>query len=95
MLIATDAQETRDQIRILANLFNGHGESVPVLTAADFRLDDDASDIGALLEAVANYHHPTLRKKAQQNIISVQEARHDHVIVAPHLQEIIGALWLR
>jgi len=95
VLIATDAQETRDLIRILANLYKSRGEAVPVLTAADFRLDDDTSGIGALLEAVANQHHRTLREKAQQNIISVQEARHDHASVAPHLQEIIGALWLR
>ena len=95
VLIATDAQETRDLIRILANLYKSRGEAVPVLTAADFRLDDETSGIGALLEAVANQHHRTLREKAQQNIISVQEARHDHASVAPHLQEIIGALWLR
>ena len=95
VLIATDAQETRDLIRILANLYKSRGEAVPVLTAADFRLDDDTSGIGALLEAVANQHHRTLREKAQQNIISVQEARHDHASITPHLQEIIGALWLR
>ncbi|WP_124982684.1 DUF499 domain-containing protein [Ralstonia solanacearum] len=95
VLIATDAQETRDLIRILANLYKSRGEAVPVLTAADFRLDDDTSGIGALLEAVANQHHRTLREKAQQNIISVQEARHDHASIAPHLQELVGALWLR
>ncbi len=95
VLIATDAQETRDLIRILANLYKSRGEAVPVLTAADFRLDDDTSGIGALLEAVANQHHRTLREKAQQNIISVREARLDHANIAPHLQEIIGALWLR
>jgi hypothetical protein len=95
VLIATDAQETRDLIRILANLYKSRGEAVPVLTAADFRLDDDMSGIGALLEAVANQHHRTLREKAQQNIISVQEARHDYATAVPHLQEIIGALWLR
>lgn len=95
VLIATDAQETRDLIRILANIYKSRGETVPVLTAADFRLDDDASGIGALLEAVANEYHRTLREKAQQNSISVKEARHDHTIIAPHLQEIISALWLR
>lgn len=95
VLIATAAQETRDLIRILANLYKRRGEAVPVLTAADFRLDDDTSGIGALVEAVANQHHRTLREKAQQNIISVQEARHDYASIAPHLQEIIGALWLR
>lgn len=95
VLIATDAQETRDLIRILANLFKSRGENAPLLTAADFRLDDDTSGIGALLEAVANQHHRTLREKAQQNIISVTEARSDHASIAPHLQEIVGALWLR
>lgn len=95
VLIATDAQETRDLIRILANLFKSRGEIVPVLTAADFRLDDETSGIGALLEAVANQQHRALREKAQQNIISVQDARHDHAVVVPHLQEIVGALWLR
>lgn len=95
VLIATDAQETRDMIRILANLYKSRGEAAPVLTAADFRLDDDASGIGALLDSVSNEHHRTLREKAQQNIISVTEAVYDHANLAPHLQEIVGALWLR
>ncbi len=95
VLIATDAQETRDMIRILANLYKSRGEEAPVLTAADFRLDDDASGIGALLDSVSNEHHRTLRAKAQQNIISVTEAVADHASLAPHLQEIVGALWLR
>jgi hypothetical protein len=95
VLIATDAQETRDMIRILANLYKSRGEAAPVLTAADFRIDDDASGIGALLDSVSNEHHRTLREKAQQNIISVTEAVYDHASLAPHLQEIVGALWLR
>jgi hypothetical protein len=95
VLIATDAQETRDLIRILANLYKSRGELVPVLTAADFRLDDEASGIGALLDSVSNEHHRTLREKAQQNIISVTEAVYDHTSRTPHLQEIVSALWLR
>lgn len=95
VLIATDAQETRDMIRILAYLYKSRGEVVPVLTAADFRLDDDASGIGALLDSVSNEHHRKLRAKAQQNIISVAEAVPSHASLAPHLQEIVGALWLR
>ena len=95
VLIATDAQETRDMIRILANLYKSRGAVAPVLTAADFRLDDDASGIGALLDSVSNEHHRTLRAKAQQNIISVIEAVPEHATLAPHLQEIVGALWLR
>lgn len=95
VLIATDAQETRDLIRILANLYKSRGDSVPILTAADFRLEEDASGIGALLDSVSNQHHRTLRTKAQQNIISVIEAVPNHASLAPHLQEIVSALWLR
>lgn len=95
VLIATDAQETRDMIRILANLYKSHGESTPLLTAADFRLDDDSSGIGALLDSVSNEHHRSLRSKAQQNIISVGDAIPEHQSLVPHLQEIVGSLWLR
>ena len=95
VLIATDAQETRDMIRILANLYKSCGESSPVLTAADFRLDDDASGIGALLDSVSNEHHRALRAKAQQNIISVTEAVPNYASLSPHLEEVVGALWLR
>lgn len=95
VLVATDAQETRDMIRILANLYKSRGELSPVLTAADFRLDDDASGIGALLDSVSNAHHRSLRAKAQQNIISVTEAVPNYSSLSPHLQEIVGALWLR
>lgn len=95
VLVATEAQETRDMIRILANLFKSRGEKTPILTAADFRLDDDASGIGALLDSVSNQHHRKLREKALRNLESVQEAVPGHTKIVPHLQEIVGALWLR
>src|SRR5690606_11154420 len=38
VLIATQAQGTRDLIRILADLFKRRGEDAPIITAADFRL---------------------------------------------------------
>lgn len=95
VLIATDAQETRDLIRILASLFKSRGETEPILTAADFRLDDDAAGIGALLDSVANAHHASLREKALRNLQAVTEAIPNHASSIPHLQEIIGSLWLR
>lgn len=95
VLVATDAQETRDLIRILANLYKSRGEQSYVLTAADFRLEDDASGIGALLDSVANQQHRALRDKALRNLTSVTEAVPDHGTRVPHLQEIVGALWLR
>lgn len=95
VLVATDAQETRDLIRILANLYKSRGEQSSILTAADFRLEDDASGIGALLDSVANQQHRALRDKALRNLTSVTEAVPDHGTRVPHLQEIVGALWLR
>jgi hypothetical protein len=95
VLIATDAQETRDLIRILANLYKSRGEQVPVLTAADFDLADDSSGILALLDSVSNAEHRTLRAKAQQNIIAVREAVPEVDATLPHLNELMSALWLR
>jgi hypothetical protein len=95
VLVATEAQETRDLIRILADLFKSRGQVSPVLTAADFRLDDESSGIAALLSSVANQHHAALREKAQRNLGAVLEAIPAAQQTVPHLAEIIGSLWLR
>ncbi len=95
VLIATEAQETRDLIRILADLFKTRGTAAPVLTAADFRLDDEASGIAALLSSVANQHHAELRERAQRNLSAVRDAVPAAETTVPHLSEIVGALWLR
>jgi len=94
VLVATQAQETRDLIRILADLFKRHDDS-PVVTAADFRLDDEKSGIAALLDSVSNQHHASLREKAQRNLSAVVDAVENADSVVPHLSEIVGALWLR
>lgn len=95
VLIATSAQGTRDLIRILADLFKRNGDEQPLLTAADFRLDDEASGITALLDSVANQHHAKLREKALRNLESVRAAMANSSEKLPHLEEVIGALWLR
>ena len=94
VLVATQAQETRDLIRVLAQLFKGHSDS-PIVTAADFRLDDDHSGVVALLDSVSNQHHANLREKALRNVSAVQEATTGPDENTPHLSEIVGALWLR
>jgi hypothetical protein len=95
VLVATDAQESRDLIRILANLFKSRGETAALLTASDFRLDDEAAGIGALLDSVANQHHRALREKALRNLTAVTEAVPNHAAEVPHLEGIMAALWLR
>jgi len=94
VLIATHAQETRDLIRIMADLFKRRGEEVSIITAADFRLDDD-SGTTVLLDSVANQHHTKLREKAQRNIEAVQDVIANTGQKLPNLEGVIGALWLR
>ena len=93
VLIATQAQETRDLIRILADIFKHHDKASPIITAADFRLENEHSGIAALLDSVANQHHATLRERAQNNVRAVLDAvkRAD----VPNLEPIVGSLWLR
>ncbi|MGP1308582.1 MAG: DUF499 domain-containing protein [Phycisphaerales bacterium] len=95
VLIATSAQGTRDLIRILADLFKRVGEKVAVITAADFQLDDDRGGMEALLDSVANHHHAKLREKALRNLEAVRDAVPDYAKRLPHLEGILGSLWLR
>lgn len=95
VLVATSAQETRDLIKILADVFKSHGEDHPILTAADFRLDDQKSGIASLLDSVANQDHASLREKALRNLDAVRDAVKgaDHHL--RHLPEVVAALWVR
>ena len=95
VLMATHAQETRDLIRVLADLYKRRGENTTIITAADFRLDDEDSGITALLDSVANQHHAKLREKALRNLEAVKDAVAGTGQKLPHLEEIIAALWLR
>jgi hypothetical protein len=95
VLIATNAQETRDLIRILADLYKRSGGKSPIITAADFRIDDKQGSITALLDSVANQHHAKLREKALRNLEAVRSAVASTKQDLPHLEEILSALWLR
>jgi hypothetical protein len=95
VLIATDAQETRDLIKILVDLYKNHNPSHPIITAADFSLTDEKSGVASLLDSVANQLHKDLREKALRNLEAVREAIPNPNITVPHCDEIISALWLR
>jgi len=95
VLIATEAQETRDLIRILVDLFKTRGEQSPVITAADFDITSDKGSITSLLSSVANPLHRTLLEKARRNLEAVRTAVQEPDKNVPHASEIISALWLR
>ena len=95
VLIATDAQETRDLIKILVDLFKTHDTNDPIITAADFSLTNEKSGVASLLDSVANQLHKDLREKAQRNLQAVADAVPNSKTLIPHAEEIISALWLR
>ena len=93
--MATEAQETRDLIRILVDLFKTRGEHSPVITAADFDISNDKGSVTSLLSSVANQLHRTLLEKARRNLEAVRIAVQDPDTNIPHASDIISALWLR
>lgn len=95
VLIATDAQEARDLIKILVDLFKTHDSNDPVITAADFSLTNAKSGVASLIDSVSNQLHKDLREKALRNYEAVIEAVPNAKTMIPHAEEIISALWLR
>ena len=95
VLIATDAQETRDLIKILVDLFKSVDEKQPIITAADFSLSNEKSGVASLLDSVANQLLRDLREHAIRNLQSVQDAVPNASKELPHCDEIVSALWLR
>ncbi len=95
VLVATEAQETRDLIRILVDLFKNRGELSPVITAADFDITNDRGSVTSLLSSVSNQIHRLLLEKARRNLEAVRTAVKDPDNNVPHAADIISALWLR
>lgn len=93
VLIATDAQETRDLIKILANLYKQQNENTRIITAANFSIQEDRGGITALLDSVSNEYHSNLREKALRNLQAVRDVVSKDQI--PHASSIISSLWLR
>ncbi len=95
VLIATDAQEARDLIRILVDVFKTHDPADPVITAADFSLTNDKSGVVSLIDSVANQRYRDLREKAVRNLEAVCQAVPQPDKAVPHAEEILSSLWLR
>lgn len=92
VLMAAAAQDNRDLIRILAEVFKARGAHAPVITAADFTIDDDDCGVVSLLDSFAtSADQEKLREKAMRNLDEIKAANVD----APHAREVISSLWLR
>lgn len=96
VIFAIKAQGTRDLVRILVELFKTAGDTIPVITPADFELSgDDRGSAAALIDNVGIDHHKQLRDRALRNLTAVQEALGGDLTGVPHLREILTSLWLR
>ena len=92
IMMADAAQETRDLIRVLAEVFRARGHEVPVVTAADFQIDDDECGVITLLDSFSTAaDQEQLRDRAQRNLDAIKEAAID----APDAREVISGIWMR
>ena len=92
IMMAEAAQETRDLIRVLAEVFRARGHDVPVVTAADFHIDDDECGVITLIDSFATTaDQEQIRDRAQRNLEAINEAGID----APNAREVISGIWRR
>ncbi len=92
ILMAAAAQDNRDFIRMLAEVFRARGQEVPIITPADFSVDDDECGVTPLVDSFAtSADQERLRDKAIRNLQAIQEAN----IEAPRAREVISSIWVR
>jgi len=92
ILMAAAAQDTRDLIRILAQAFRARGSQTPLVTAADFHVDDGSCGVTSLLDSFATTaDQELLRETAQRNLVAIRDTGLD----IPHARSIISAIWMR
>jgi hypothetical protein len=93
VLIATDAQETRDLIKILVDLFKTHDDKDPIITAADFSLTNEKVRRGIVPRLRGE---PVAQRPARKSDFATTkqcvEAVPNPKTVIPHAEEIISAL---
>jgi hypothetical protein len=92
ILMAAAAQDTRDLIRILAEVFRARGSKTPLVTVADFHVDDDTCGVTSLLDSFATTaDQERLRETAQRNLEAIRQTGLD----APDARSVISAIWMR
>jgi hypothetical protein len=92
ILMAAAAQDSRDFIRMLAEVFRVRGHQVPIITPADFSVDDDDCGVTTLIDSFAtSADQERLREKAIRNLSAIRDANVD----APHAREVISSIWVR
>lgn len=94
ILVATNAQETRDLIQILVALYKTAGEQTSILTPAHFGLDEEASpELEKLLTSLATAQTKQLAKIALRNLHAVRDNLKENC--PPFTAQALSALYIR
>jgi len=92
ILLSSAAQETRDLIRILAQVYRTRGDLVPVITPADFFVDGETDEVQTLVDSISvQAGQDKLRQIAQRNL----EAVRDTGVSVPNARELVSTIWMR
>ncbi|MDB6022250.1 MAG: hypothetical protein JWQ04_2107 [Pedosphaera sp.] len=94
ILVSTAAQDERDIIKILTLIFRTRGESGPIITPADFFVDEqgDIGSVQTLLDSIASTDlQAQLRDVAIRNLADVQALTPP----VPEARELVSSIWLR
>jgi len=92
ILMAESAQDKRDMIRVLAELFRSRGSQVPLLTPSDFLVTDDDCGVLTLIDSFATTSdQERLREKAIRNLEALQAAG----VQIDRARETISGIWIR
>ncbi|MBF0235401.1 MAG: hypothetical protein HQK65_20550 [Desulfamplus sp.] len=92
ILMSQAAQNARDMIRILAQVYKTRGEDTPIITPADFFVDGETEEVQSLIDSIAQQvGQEKLREIAQRNLGAV----YDTGIKVPNARELISAIWMR
>jgi hypothetical protein len=92
ILLSSAAQETRDLIRILAQVYRTRGDLVPIITPADFFVDGESDEVQTLVDSISvQAGQEKLRQIAQRNL----EAVRDSGVNVPNARELVSTIWMR
>ena len=92
ILLSSAAQETRDLIRILAQVYRTRGDLVPSISPADFFVDGESDEVQTLVDSISvQAGQEKLRQIAQRNL----EAVRDSDVNVPNARELVSAIWMR
>ena len=92
ILMSQAAQNARDMIRILAQVYKTRGEDAPIITPSDFFVDGETEEVQSLIDSIAQQvGQERLREIAQRNLETVLEIGTN----VSNSRELISAIWMR